>query len=113
MPFLFLHVLLKAQTMPLSHALFAFLLFLLLLRQSLDEKSGLHSPFSSRDGREDGFFFSLWILGKFDSENSSDPRKQAVPHLDVLARTGVLIDRRVSTLQAGGTSFRRHNIRRH
>src|SRR5438552_4788134 len=82
MPFSFLHVLLKPQLKPLFHALFAFLLFHLLLRQSLDEKSGLRRPFSSRQRKRDGFFFHLWILGEFDSENSSDPRKQAVPHLD-------------------------------
>jgi hypothetical protein len=76
-PFSFLRVLLKPQMRPLSHALFAFLPFHLLLRQSLDEKSNLHSPFSSRQRKNDGFFVSLWILGEFDSENSSDPRKQA------------------------------------
>src|SRR5438552_6791112 len=51
-------------------------LFHLLLRQSLDEKSGLRRPFSSRQRKRDGFFFHLWILGEFDWGNSSDPRKR-------------------------------------
>jgi hypothetical protein len=77
MPFSFLHVLLKPQTMPLSHALFAFLLFLLPLGHFLDWKLGIRCRFSSRERKRDGFFVPLWILGEFDSENSSDPRKQA------------------------------------